>query len=203
MKRQLALIVLAAVFFVMKDLIAQTVAIYPVKTEGFRMNQSEVSEMHRIAMQSCYENGLTCSGRGQTTTAVQREQGFAGGGKVSGAAYVAECALIGKTVDRFNVGMKKGGLNVFGGVGRKIGKNAGAGVGSHFKTSGLRVGGDGMNLTCQFSRTADGVLVFSETDEKMGLSGELILIEAKQSNTKKVQTAFNKMFKKAKSHLGD
>lgn len=179
---------------------AESVAVYPVKTEGFKLNQSEVSEMHRIALQACYDVGLQCSGRGQTVSSVQREQKYSGGGNIASSNFIAECALVGKTEDRVNVGMKKGGLNVFGGAAKKVGSGV-AGVGSQFKTSGVRVGAGGMNLACQFSRTADGILVFSETDEKMGLSGELILFEARSSNSKKLHSAFKKMFDKAKDHF--
>src|SRR3989338_1461101 len=180
---------------------AQTVAVYPVKTEGFKLNESEVIEMHRIAMQSCFDAGLTCSGRGGTTGNVQREQGFSGGGgAIAAAQYVAECSLVGKTEDRYNVGTKKGGLPIIGGAAGKIGDTRVFG-GTRVNLSGIRIGGSGMNLACQFSRTTDGVLVFSESNEKMGLSGELVVFEARSSNVKKLQGAFTKMFQKAKPRL--
>lgn len=181
----------------------QSIAIYPVQTEGFEMNQSEVYEMHRIALQACYDAGLRCSGRGDTTSAVQREQAFGGGGQIASAPYVAECALTGKTAERVNLGTKQGGIDIIGGAAKRVGGDTWVGAASQLGTSGLRIGAGGMNLTCQFTRTADGVLVFSGTDEKMGISGELILVEAKSSNTKKVQKAFKKMFEKAKPRLAD
>ena len=194
-------ILMSGILLATGPVFAQAVAVYPVKTEGFKLNQSEVTEMSRIAMQSCYDAGLRCSGRGMTTKSVEREQGYAGGGQIAGAAYVAECALLGKTEERFNVGTKKGGIDIFGGAVKKMGKGSYGGVGSKLRTSGIRIGGGGMNLACQFSSTSDGVMAYSETDEKMGLSGELILFEGRSSNVKKLQKSFTRMFENFKKKM--
>lgn len=180
---------------------AQTVAVYPVKTEGFTVNQSDVIEMSRIAMQACYDAGLKCSGRGQTKGNVQQEQSIAGGGKLASANYVAECALTGKTANRTNVGIGKGGIPIFGGAGKTIG-GVHVGGGTMVSTHGINIGSSGMNLACQFSNTADGVMAYSESDEKMGMSGELVIFEHRSSNVKKLQSAFEKMFKHFKEKVG-
>ncbi|MDO8643855.1 MAG: hypothetical protein Q7S00_02670, partial [bacterium] len=158
--------------------VAETVAVYPVKTEGFSLNGSDVLAISRIAIQACYDAGLKCSGRGETTAAVQREQQFTGSGKIAGAQYIAECVLLGKTEDRFNTGLKSKSINVFGGAFKKVG-GVNVGGSSRVATSGIRFGGSGMNLTCQFSGTADGVLVYSESKEKIGFSGALVLAEGR------------------------
>ncbi|MBI2067708.1 MAG: hypothetical protein HYT77_06830 [Deltaproteobacteria bacterium] len=201
MKTRQLLFVLPATFFLGLGLVhAQSVAVYPVKTEGFELNQSEVLEMHRIAMQACYDAGLKCSGRGQTTASVQREQQFTGGGQIAGAQYISECVLVGKTEDRFNVGLKNKSLKVLGGGFKKVGGIT-LGGGTQLETSGLHFGGGGMNLACQFSSTADGTLVYSESEEKMGFSGALVLAEGKSSNVKKLQKSFKKIFEHAKPKL--
>lgn len=172
---------------------AQSVAVYDVRTNGFQLNQSEVTSLQRIAMQACFDSHLTCSGRGQTKSNVLEEQGIAGSGKLAAAAYISECELVGKTEGRFNVGTKSGGIDIFGGAARKVG-GTWLGGASNVALSGLRFGGDGINLSCQFTRTSDGVLAYSKTDEKIPVSGELVLMEARSSNAKKVEKAFRKMF---------
>lgn len=101
---------------------AQTVAVYPVKTEGFTLNQSEVDEMSRIALQACFDGGLRCKGRGYSLGSVQREQALTGKtSKAAAADYVAEFAVVGKTKDKFNVGLKNDTINVPVFAAKKVG----------------------------------------------------------------------------------
>ena len=200
MKR--SIIIVALGLFVGSLAQAQTVAVYPVKTEGFTLNQSDVIEMHRVAMQACYDAGFKCSGRGDTKGNVSQEQQLAGGGKLAPAAYVAECALTGKTENRNNFGLGKGGIPIFTGAGKTIG-GVHVGGGTVLNAHGINIGTSGMNLACQFSSTTDGTLAYSESDEKMGLSGELVIVEHRSSNVKKLQSGFEKMFKHAKEKLAN
>lgn len=178
---------------------AQTVAVYPVKTEGFTLNQSEVTEISRIALQACYDEGFTCLPRGYTLGHIQKEQALGGGGgTVQQAPYIAEMVLTGKTKKKVDVGL--GGFRVFGGAAKRIG-GVYVGGGTSTALKGIRIAGSGMHLTGQFFRTVDGAMVFSKTRKKLGMTGEFIIISGRSSNAVKLRKAFRKIFKEAKKHL--
>ncbi len=167
------------------------VAVYPVKTDGFELNGSEVTEINRIAMQACYDAGLRCSGRGHTVENVKKEQGY-GGGKIAQSQYVAEFTLVGKTRDKVKLGLP-GGFNIGGGYGVNVGGGV-VGGGLYTDLSGLGLKMDQMALAGQVSDTSDGTLVYSEMKNKLGLGGSFIVGEAKSSNSTALLKAFREMF---------
>ncbi len=181
---------------------AQTVAVYPVKTEGFTMNQSEVDEMSRIAMQACYDTGLHCMARGYSMGSVNQEQALSGGkAKAAQAAYVAEFAVVGKTKDKFNVGLKNNSIPVPIIVGKKIGGVI-VGGGTVAEMSGIKIGADQMNMVGQFFRTEDSSLAYSQNETKLGMKGAFILVEGRSDNSQKLLAGFRKIFEGFKNTNG-
>jgi hypothetical protein len=176
------------------------ISIYPIRTDGFSLNNSEVTELHRIAMQACYDAGLKCSGRGETVSNVQKEQSYEGRGHIAQARYVAEFTVVGKTQDKVKLGIP-GGFNVGGGYGVNLG-GAVVGGGLYTDLSGLGIRMDGMELTGQISDTSDGSLVYSSTKSKLSLRGSFIVGEAGGSNAKKLQKTFRDMFEEFRKRVG-
>ena len=177
------------------------VAVYPVRTDGFMLNDSEVLEIHRIAMQACYDAGLKCSGRGETVENVQREQGYGGMGRVAQSRYVAEFTLVGRTKNKFKFGVP-GDIPIAGGYGENLGGAIAGGGGVLTSLSGFGLAASEMNLAGQFSDTQDGTIVFSRTDNKLNLQGSFIIGEVKSSNPKKLQKAFRDMFEEFAGRVG-
>ncbi len=176
------------------------VSIYPVKTDGFTLNKSEVTEIHRIAMQACFDAGLRCSGRGETVGNVQKEQSYEGRGRIAQAQYVAEFTLVGKTQDKVKLGLP-GGFHVGGGYGTNFGGGV-VGGGVYTDLSGLGIKMDGMELVGQISDTSDGALVYSDTQSKLALRGSFIVGEAGGSNAKKLLKTFRQMFDDFRARIG-
>lgn len=174
------------------------VALYPVKTDGFSLNGSEVTEINRIAMQACYDTGLRCSGRGETVENVKKEQGY-GGGRIAQSQYVAEFTLVGKTPDKVKLGLP-GGFNIGGGYGVNVG-GAVVGGGLYTDLSGIGIKMGQMALAGQISDTSDGALIYSETKNKLGLGGSFIVGEAKSSNSTALLKAFREMFANFKARV--
>lgn len=198
MKRTIGMSVCIAAVLLAAAAHAQTVAVYPVKTEGFTLNESEVTEISRIALQACFDEGLTCLPRGYTLSHIQKEQALAGGGKAASAPHIAEFALTGKTKGKFDVGV--GGSRAIVGAAKRVGGvTVGGAVAPRLK--GARIGADGMHLTGQFFRTADGSMVYSKVEKKLGMSGEFIIVSARSSNAQKLHKAFRKIFKGVKGKL--
>lgn len=180
------------------DASAQTIAIYPVRMDGFTLNESEVTEISRIAMQACFEEGLTCLPRGYTLENIQKEQAIAGSGQVMSAPYIAEFALVGKTKEKTDVGVE--GMRVLGGVAKNIG-GAYVGAGADLALKGMRISANGMDLSGQVFRTNDGAMVFSNIEKKLGMSGEFIIVSGRSSNAQKLLSAFKKMFRDIKGKI--
>ncbi len=174
------------------------VALYPVKTDGFSLNGSEVTEINRIAMQACYDSGLRCSGRGETVENVKKEQGY-GGGRIAQSQYVAEFTLVGKTPDKVKLGLP-GGFNIGGGYGVNVGGMV-VGGGLYTDLSGFGIKMGQMALAGQVSDTSDGALVYSETRNKLGLHGSFVVGEAKSSNSTALLKAFREMFENFKARV--
>ena len=164
---------------------AQTMAVYPVKSEGFSMNGSDVSEMSRLASQACTDAGFRCAFRGSSNYLQE-------GGRKVNADYVVEFVLTGKTGDKFNVGSKKGGFGVGSFMAKKTPLGY-TGVGSAMKLSGIRVGAGSMVITGQFV-DKDGFIACTKTKSKLGMKGELILAEGKSDNAKKLLKGFQDIF---------
>jgi hypothetical protein len=169
------------------------VAVYPVKTDGFTLNDSEVIEISRIALQACYDAGFKCSGRGETVENVQREQGYEGRGRVTQARYVAEFTLVGRTKDKFKLGIP-GDIPIGGGYGADIGGAVVGGGGIITNLSGFGLSASQMALAGQFSDTQDAVLVYSNKLNKLNLQGSFIIGAVKSSNSDKLSKAFKVMF---------
>lgn len=199
MKRILATAIPAVVFLWGVALHAQTIAVYPVKTEGFSLNGSEVTEVSRIALQACYDEGLFCLARGQTLENIQKEQTIAGGGQVQSAPYIAEFALVGKTEDKVDVGVE--GMRILGGAAKNIG-GVYVGAGADMALKGMKVSGSSMELIGQVFRTADGAMIYSEANKKLGMRGEFIIVAGRSANSDKLLAAFRKMFRSVKKRLG-
>ena len=174
------------------------IAVYPVKTDGFSLNNSEVTEIGRIAMQACVDAGLRCAGRGETASNVKKEQAY-GGGRIAQAQYIAEFTLVGKTKDKLKLGLP-GGFHVGGGYGRSIGGSV-VGGGLYTDLSGLGLSTNQMALAGQFSDVNDGSLVFSRMNNKLGMTGSFIVGEARSSNSDKLLTAFQGMFREFASRV--
>lgn len=169
-----------------------SVAIYKVTTNGFSLNGSEVREINRLAMQACYDAGLKCSGRNETASNVQNEQGYGGRGKIAQSEYIAEFTLTGSTEDAVKLGLP-GGLHIGGAYGRSIG-GAWVGGGTYTDLSGLGIKLSSMTLTGQVTDSSDGSLAYSGTKNKIGLKGSFIVGETTSSNAKKLLSTFREMF---------
>ncbi|MBI3540810.1 MAG: hypothetical protein HY073_01515 [Deltaproteobacteria bacterium] len=172
-----------------------SVAVAQVRGENISLNQNTAQSIKDLAIDSCVKAGLRCLER-QDIGSIREEQQLAASdeaapgqnkarkGHFKTADYMVSCALTGSTADAAGVGVA---------VNNKL-----------FNTFGLKGVGvqtDRVTMTCRAYDTSTSEIILSQTNNKMAMTGELVVFNAKSSMAKTVEKAMDKFFKELKNQI--